>query len=128
MMRFHHVGIEVRDVDRSVAFYRSVGGFEVEQRLTLLGEEIAFLRLGEFRLELYQGEEAGATHVCYEVEDIEPYLQRLPLLEGPLLLENGWQTAFFQGENGEVLELLKRADTRVTVLERRDEQCKRERM
>ncbi|MCX7569413.1 hypothetical protein OS242_05525 [Tumebacillus sp. DT12] len=35
----------------------------------------------------------------------------MPLLEGPLRLENGWQTAFFQGENGEVLELLKRADS-----------------
>lgn len=105
-MRFHHVGLEVRDVEGAMAFYRSLCGFEVEERLTLMGEEIAFLRLGDLRLELYAGEDTSASHICFEVEDIEPYLERLPLLEGPFELENGWRTAFFLGEDGEVLELL----------------------
>ena len=108
LMRFHHIGLEVRDVERAAAFYRSLYGFELEERLTLMGEEIAFLRMGEFRLELYEGEDHAASHICFEVDDIEPYLVTQQVLEGHYELENGWRTAFFQGVDGEVIELLQR--------------------
>jgi lactoylglutathione lyase len=105
-MKLHHIGLEVRDLERAAVFYRSLYGFEEEQRLTLLGERLVFLQKGSFRLELYEGEDSSSSHICFEVSDLDPYLNRLPLLEGPYELGNGWRNAFFQGPDGEVLEFL----------------------
>jgi lactoylglutathione lyase len=105
-MKFHHLGLEVGNLERAVTFYRSLYGFEDMQRLTLLDESIVFLQKGDFRLELYEGPDPSASHLCFEVPELEPLLTTLPLLEGPNELENGWRNAFFQGPDGEVLEFL----------------------
>ncbi|KEO84461.1 VOC family protein [Tumebacillus flagellatus] len=105
-MHLHHLGLEVRNLERAVAFYRSLYGFVEESRWNLMGEQIVFLQKGAFRLELYEGADPTASHLCFSVENLDPYLTSLPLLEGPTHLENGWRNAFFQGPDGEVLELL----------------------
>ncbi len=50
----HHVGLVVSDLDRSIAFYSALG-FEVESSLPMqdASRSITFMRLGEFRLELF---------------------------------------------------------------------------
>jgi catechol 2,3-dioxygenase-like lactoylglutathione lyase family enzyme len=112
---FHHVGLEVRQLERSIRFYTDFFGFRVEKRLRLGEEEIAFLRRDAFVLELVEnGETEGAGsvyHLAFGVECLEETREMLlaagiPEAEGIRQWENGWKNAFFLGPNGEWIELL----------------------
>ncbi len=92
----HHVGVPVRSIERSLAWYRDLFGLEpgfvalaegpeLERTVQLSGARLrfAFLQLGGCRLELLEYEapigedfrlrncDVGAVHVCFEVEDID---------------------------------------------------------
>ena len=93
----HHVEMVVKDLERSIVFYRDLMGLEVmsrhaetevdSQAMGLAGEEVrlkwAFLRAGNDLLELHQylspvGKplsrrncDVGPGHVTFEVADIE---------------------------------------------------------
>lgn len=93
----NHMGLCVRDLDASVAFYRDVAGFEVRMPPTRLGGdwfdtltwnqgadiEIAMLGLGEFTIQLVRYHAAGAEpvaaghhhpgnpHLCIDVDDVD---------------------------------------------------------
>lgn len=98
----HHVGIPVRDLESSLAWYKDVFGVDPAFRLHFEGPELseivqvegaridaAYLEIGETMLELlhYTDPEAapftlrncdvGAMHVTFEVEDIEAAHQEL---------------------------------------------------
>ncbi|WP_257351224.1 VOC family protein [Pseudalkalibacillus decolorationis] len=112
-MKFHHLGIETTDLERSISFFKRFG-FQVEQKVTLMGESLVFLTLDDFRLELTQveslGESTSTIHFALEVKDLEQSLEKLGedivVNEGPYNLENGWKTVFIIGPNGENIELL----------------------
>ncbi|WP_462412593.1 VOC family protein [Neobacillus sp. Marseille-QA0830] len=113
-MRFHHFALEVRDLHKSVAFYQNFLGFQEEDRMSFMGEEIVFLILEDIRLELILSTKEipveRNVHLCFEVSDLEEVLSRFKasrLIEGPYNLDNGWKTAFFEGPDYEVLEFLK---------------------
>jgi catechol 2,3-dioxygenase-like lactoylglutathione lyase family enzyme len=99
-----HTGLTVRDLDRSLAFYRDTLGmetvFEQEKQggylAAIVGYEGAHVRMAHLafpgdshRLELFQylepegrgepGEprDVGITHVCLAVEDMESVVARL---------------------------------------------------
>ena len=97
----NHIGLTVRDVERSVAFYRDVAGMEVFSRRRMHGEwfdtlthndgaviDVAMLRLGTFTLQLVQYLEAGGDvlpvahhhvgnpHLCINVDDVEAFHAR----------------------------------------------------
>ncbi|WP_442601945.1 VOC family protein [Paenibacillus sp. KN14-4R] len=115
-MQFHHASIEVSNLDRSITFYREMLGFIVESQLEAMGERIAFLTLGEFRLELVQPAitakiQHRSTHLAFAVHDLQgqmDILQSRNMLpcEGPYNLENGWRISFYEGPNGELLEFV----------------------
>lgn len=87
--KLHHVGVVVRDLDKSVEYYRSLGLVEkVSTLLTAEGKKAKligrFLRVGSLNLELWQplrgatvqqefldscGE--GINHIAYTVDDYE---------------------------------------------------------
>ena len=87
--KLHHVGVVVRDLDKSVESYRSLGLVEkVSALLTAEGKKAKligrFLRIGSLNLELWQpirgatvqqefldscGE--GINHIAYTVDDYE---------------------------------------------------------
>ncbi|RFB11519.1 VOC family protein [Bacillus sp. HNG] len=107
-MKLHHCGLEVSNLEDSVNFYKNHLGFEEEKRLVLMGEEMVFLTLGEFRLELIASHTLSA-HICFEVSNLDrilPMLTGLRKVEGPYQLDNGWQTVFYEGPSKELLEFL----------------------
>jgi lactoylglutathione lyase len=104
MTSLHHTGLTVRDLPRSLAFYRDVLGMEVlfEQEkeggylAAIVGYPDAHVRMAhlafpgdDHRLELFEyvapeprgepGEprDVGITHVCLRVDDVDALVDRL---------------------------------------------------
>ncbi|MGH8057659.1 MAG: methylmalonyl-CoA epimerase, partial [Candidatus Entotheonellia bacterium] len=90
LKQIDHIGIAVKNLDETVAFYRDVMGLEVSAAEEFNGMKIAFLRIGESELELLEdmtpdgaiarfvakrGE--GIQHVAYRVENIEQALDEM---------------------------------------------------
>jgi len=88
LQQIDHIGIAVKNLDETVAFYRQVMGLEVSSTEVFNGMKIAFLRIGDSELELLEdltpdgtiarhvakrGE--GMQHVAYRVDNIEEALQ-----------------------------------------------------
>ncbi|MFF2450178.1 VOC family protein [Neobacillus sp. NPDC058068] len=110
-MRFHHYAMEVNNLENSIAFYQKYLGFQEESRMFLMGEEIVFLSLGDFRLELISGQQESekSAHICFEVNDLAKVIKRFEdnrKIDGPYKLENGWETVFYEGPNQEIIEFL----------------------
>jgi lactoylglutathione lyase len=116
-----HVGISVTDMDRSLQWYQGVLGLPLRLRVRVNERtELAFLTAGETEIELvhHAGAQAAplegvVNHMAFRVDDIEAALQHLRehgvkiLTERPMgLAAIGVQVAFFQGPDGEKLELV----------------------
>lgn len=98
-----HVSLTVEDIERSVAFYRDILGMEVEMeprelRGPLLARitgypgahlRVAFVRLGDFRIELIQYlyplgknyalglNDIGSLHIAFSVDNVQEAYERL---------------------------------------------------
>lgn len=85
LIRIHHVGVAVMDLDESIRLYRSAFGAELVHRAVneTEGLEAAFLRTGDGEVELMSATRAespvgkflakrgpGLHHVAYAVADI----------------------------------------------------------
>jgi methylmalonyl-CoA/ethylmalonyl-CoA epimerase len=90
LRQIDHIGIAVKNLDETVAFYRHVMGLAVSSTEVFNGMKIAFLRIGDSELELLEdmtpdgaiarhvakrGE--GIQHVAYRVDNIEQALQEM---------------------------------------------------
>ncbi|MBY0098156.1 VOC family protein [Mesobacillus maritimus] len=122
-MKMEHVGIMVKNMDESLAFYQNILGLELRDREWLNDKvELAFLFFPEqpsAEVELVYGgpveNEGIVNHLAFRVENIESELLRLKeagvklVDEEPRTILNGTvKIAFFQGPNGEKLELVER--------------------
>ena len=91
-MKIDHLGIAVRSIEDSIAFYRDGLGLELGSVETVAdqGARVALLEVGESRIELLEpvSEESvvgrflakrgeGLHHICYEVEDLTGKLEEL---------------------------------------------------
>lgn len=87
-MRFHHVGVAVRSIERALCYYRELFGFEqLTEPVEVAAERVrvCFLRAAPgVMIELVEGvgegspvDEllerfgAGTYHICYAVEDLD---------------------------------------------------------
>lgn len=105
--------MEVTDVDLVCDFYKKYLGFEEGGKVTFEGEEILFLKLGDFQLELIHGTNSllNSTHLCFETNNLRETIERFSQAgfivdEGPYKLKNGWETVFYRGMANEVIEFI----------------------
>jgi catechol 2,3-dioxygenase-like lactoylglutathione lyase family enzyme len=103
-LALHHTAIVVRDLNRSIAFYETFFGGQVETILRDVDDPqiaqlheledarftLAFVRFGPTRLELFQFErpidgqslpdranDFGVRHICFEVPDVAAAYERM---------------------------------------------------
>jgi glyoxylase I family protein len=118
---FDHVAITVKDIDASIAWYKSMLGFSVNRIRDIpeRGMRIAFLEAGgHAMLELFgfsdsqptkegpilRPEETGIKHLSFFVEDLDATYQRLRAA-GITFTTATSTRAVFQDPDGIVLEL-----------------------
>ncbi len=123
--RFEHVGIGVKDMEKSVAFYRDVLGYQVfsERPMSVPNSKIkklVFMRRGDDIIELLHMPEGhpaagnyeslGTSHICFTVQGIQAEMDRWTALGVPQVIpptptaDGGMRTAF-RGPDGEFIEL-----------------------
>jgi len=123
---FEHVGITVRNIDRSLAFYVDLLGLKlVVRRPGLHGDEIAFLSAGNSMLELVcpatgalLAEDvavgrAGVRHLTFDFDNVDETYSRLEaagveMVEAPRLAYNAdivRKVAFCRDPDGLLIEL-----------------------
>lgn len=132
----HHTGITVSDLDRSVAFYESLGfeqlerteeeGAEVEEGLGVAGAKLRVAMLKSPNgglLELLEYERPdespavlpnngiGAAHICLEVDDVDAAVAELRargvrFLSDPITHESGIRWVYAKDPDGITAELL----------------------
>ena len=104
MIRFLHTRIRVRDLDRAIAFYKTLGYVEGDRKDSPQGNRLAFLKLpgNEVLLELCYSPEYTATcpedlmHTCLGVPDIVAYCAGLEAA-GIEIWPDGWREKFTTG-------------------------------
>jgi lactoylglutathione lyase len=118
-MRFLHTRIRVRDLERSVAFYRLLGLEERNRHLSPRGNRLVFMHDPKtgVDIELCYMPNGGAFHLeedifhmAFEVEDLEEALRRLrqqgvKVTEEPTPSASG-TLAFIEDPDGYEIELL----------------------
>lgn len=123
-----HVAITVRDMDRAVAFYRDVLGFEVLGQLVLNDGtfKLVYLQAGAGRIELFafaeegravdpslRNEDLGFKHVAFQIDDVDAVAARLQehgvaFTVAPTDAPGGVRLAFFHDPDGNLLEIVDR--------------------
>ena len=127
-LRAHHFGISVPDLDAAVAWYRRMLGFELEEQLFIekIPARIAFVKRGDFRIEIFEVEGAAALpadrrvpnldlkthgnkHMCFEVPDVPAAMAALRAADADIAFEltvDGNPTAFVRDCAGNLIEFL----------------------
>ncbi|EBW6362377.1 VOC family protein [Salmonella enterica subsp. enterica serovar Oranienburg] len=114
-----HIGYQVSDLTRSLAFYEPLG-FQRQQQFSKPSPqgsiEVAFLKMADVVLELYQlpagtsfdAPRYGIDHLALEVRDLDAVQQRLAELGYPLdedpTEEGNVRFLLIRGPDGERLE------------------------
>ncbi|WCN37299.1 VOC family protein [Aneurinibacillus uraniidurans] len=122
--RIEHVGIMVKDIEKSIQFYQEVIGLELIKRMGHPNPNLTLAFLGfeesqETIVELIQGynsdlpTEGKVHHICFKVDNLDEEIERLKSLNVKFLLTeeietlpDGSRYIFFAGVDGEWIEFL----------------------
>lgn len=132
-LRPHHCGISVPDIEASIAWYRDMLGFSAKARLTLeaVGAKIAFLKHGDFQIELFEVPGAaplpddrrypdvdlrthGTKHLAFAVEDLKRVVDTLKergvdIAMDVMNMPDG-KVAFIRDNSGILIEFIESID------------------
>ena len=125
-VRYDHVAITVKDIQKSIAFYRDLLGCEVKGQLLLQDGNfrIVYLRSGNAVIELFDFKEKGKElptenpdvdfgfkHICFAVEDVDSFTDSLKsngvefLVEPKTASTTPLRLAFFKDPDGNKIEI-----------------------
>ena len=117
MTGLDHIGVYVRDIERSLSFYTEVFGFPLKERRTSGEAQIALLDIGGGLLELVQrpgspgAPPAGNwSHVALKVDDFDAMVETLGGMnvEMRLRIMPDNRLCFFSDPDGHVVELMEK--------------------
>lgn len=120
-MKHAHVGIRVRDLERSKKFYGEILGGELLSEKKMEGLNLAFYKFGSLELELINKPKFNFVshgiieHIAFRVENFEAEIERLKragvkfLMENPTAFGNS-RIIFFEGPDGEHLEFMEEVE------------------
>lgn len=116
-----HVGLYIKDIERSKKFYTEILGFEnICEFVSLEDNKIAFMKSGNLIIELIQHKvwmdrkDGLFDHIAMEVENIEETSEKLKALGisfeadiyfDDLVFDKGVKYQAFRGPDGEHLEI-----------------------
>lgn len=116
MTKLDHVGVYVKDLEKSLGFYEKLFGLKVVNRFTSGEAKIALLDIGDGLLELVQRPGSPGTppvgnwsHLALHEPDFDDKVKTLEEMEvGKRLvtMANGNRLCFFQDPDGHTLELM----------------------
>jgi methylmalonyl-CoA/ethylmalonyl-CoA epimerase len=125
----HHLGISVPDLESSIKWYEEMLGFKVERRMEVppLKAKIAFMKKGNFKMEIFQVEGAsplpegrnqpetdiathGVKHLAYEVKNVTDFMNILKKRGVDIAMDvnkmDGKEMAFILDNSGNLIEIL----------------------
>ncbi len=120
LRKAEHIGIMVKDLDRSIAFYRDVLKLPLIEELSSGKLRLAFFQIGDTEIELiegasgYEAADGVVNHLAFSVDEIDAVVAHLKshgvemIDEAPREIWGGCRIAFFRGPDGEKLELFQR--------------------
>ncbi|HJX98335.1 MAG TPA: VOC family protein [Chthoniobacterales bacterium] len=118
-----HTRYRVKDLEKTVSFYKDVLGLqEIRRHTSGRGSQLVFLKApqSEEEIELCKFDESGPvvvgpdlTHLAFEVEDLEKFAREAkakgyPLSDGPHKTSGGSVIAFIDAPEGYEIELIQR--------------------
>ena len=121
--RLLHTRYRVKDLEKTVSFYKDVLGLEETRRHTSgRGSQLVFLKApqSDEEIEICKFDESGPvvvgpdlTHLAFEVEDLEKFARDsaargYPLSDGPHKTPGGSAIAFIDAPEGYEIELIQR--------------------
>ncbi|MFF2500616.1 VOC family protein [Peribacillus sp. NPDC058076] len=124
--RVDHIGVVVKDIEKSIAFYQDVLDLKLKGRMTHTNGVIELAFLGyeesdETEIELIQGysdklpSEATIHHFAITVDDIEEEYARIKSLDNTELIDeeivtlpNGYRYFYIYGPEKEWIEFFQR--------------------
>ncbi len=119
-----HTRYRVKDLEKTVKFYKDVLGLEETSRHTSgRGSQLVFFKApgSEEEIEICKFDESGPvqvgpdlTHLAFEVEDLEQFAAEAakkgyPLSDGPHQSSSGSVIAFLDAPEGYEIELIQKA-------------------
>lgn len=133
-LRPHHFGISVPDLRAAIQWYERMLGFRLEEQqfVDKIPAHVAFMRRGDFRIEIFQLDGAaplpadrrepnldlrthGNKHMCFEVPDVPVATSRLREAGADIAFEvvvDGQPVLFVRDCAGNLVELIQSFDTR----------------
>lgn len=121
MYNVAHIGIVVKDADKSLEFYTTVLGCTREESYQDERIRLEFIKAGQQTIELIQYKEDAAgergpgivDHIAFLVNDLEAELAKLRQQQVKLLLNQpkisgNKKLMFFSGPDGERLEFIQK--------------------
>jgi lactoylglutathione lyase len=118
-----HTRYRVKDLEKTVHFYRDVLGLKETRRHTSgRGSQLVFFQApgSEEEIEICKFDESGPvvvgpdlTHLAFEVDDLDEFAKQAkekgyPLSDGPHELGKGGKMAFIDAPEGYEVELIQR--------------------
>ena len=120
-----HTRYRVKDLEKTVAFYRDVLGLqEVRRHTSGRGSQLVFFKApqSEEEIEICKFDESGPvvvgpdlTHLAFSVDDLEKFAREsaargYPLSDGPHKSSGGSKIAFIDAPEGYEIELIQRGN------------------
>src|SRR6195256_515387 len=118
-----HTRFRVKDLEKTVSFYKDVLGLkELRRQTSGRGSQLVFLKApeGDEEIEICKFDESGPvvvgpdlTHLAFEVDDLENFAREAaakgyPLSDGPHKTSGGSAIAFIDAPEGYEIELIQR--------------------